>query len=109
LNVDIVSKNENKLMDRTEVTFKASHSGEATPARDAVRTSLAGSLKVPKERVVISEMQSEFGQGASHGAAKVYGSAESAAKYERNHILVRNGLAQKKVKVKAAPAPKKRK
>jgi len=109
LNVEVVSKTENKLMDRVEVTFKATHTGESTPARDAVRTSLAGALNVQKERVVVSEMHSEYGLGSTDGAAKVYSSAESASKHERNYMLVRNGLAQKKEKKKAAPAAKKKK
>lgn len=109
MNVDIVSKTENKLMDRVEVTFKATHSGEATPARDAVRTSLAGALNVQKERVVVSEMHSEYGLGSTDGAARVYSSAESAGGHERNHMLVRNGLAQKKEKKKKAPVSKKKK
>lgn len=108
MNVEVVSKTENKLMDRVEVTFKATHTGEPTPNRDAIRTSLAGTLNVQKERVIVAEMQSEYGLGNSNGAAKVYSSADSAKKHERNHLLVRNGLAQKKEKVKKAPAAKKK-
>jgi len=103
LKLEIVSKNENKLMDRSEVSFKAEHVGEPTPNRDAVRTALANTLSVPKERVVVSDMDSEYGKGASNGYAKVYSSTDAAKKHEKNYLLVRNGLAEKKVK-KAAPA-----
>jgi small subunit ribosomal protein S24e len=106
LKVDVVSKNENKLMDRTEVRFKVDHVGEATPNRDAVRTALSSALGVAKDRVVVAEMESEYGKGASDGYAKVYGSVDAAKKREKNHLLVRNGLAQKKEKTKAAPAKK---
>ena len=98
MNMQVVSKSENKLMDRTEVRFAVTHEGEPTPARDAVRTSLASALSVQKERVVVSDMQSEYGMGSSNGYAKIYGSLESAKKHERNNLLVRNGLAEKKKK-----------
>ena len=34
--------------------------------------------------------------GVSKGYAKVYGSAESAKKFEKNYLLARNGLAEPK-------------
>ncbi|NLT36953.1 MAG: 30S ribosomal protein S24e [Methanomassiliicoccus sp.] len=110
MKLEIVSKSENKLMDRVDVEFKTDHVGEPSPNRDAVRTALAGALGVQKERVVVSDMASRFGMGASDGYAKVYGSVDSAKKYEANYLLVRNGLAEKKAKKpKPAPAAKKKK
>lgn len=101
MEVEVVSKDENKLLERTEVRFKAVHAKEGTPQRDAVREKLASLLKVPKERVVIDSMESEFGKMETLGYAKVYKSKEAAVKYEREHILIRN-----KLKEKAAPAKK---
>jgi small subunit ribosomal protein S24e len=109
LKLEIVSKNENKLMDRVDVMFKAAHVGEATPNRDAVRTALAGAMGVNKDRVVVSKMASRYGLGESDGYAKVYSSVDSAKKYETNFLLVRNGLAEKKAKkAKSAATPKKK-
>lgn len=110
MKLEIVSKNENKLMDRVDVKFKTAHVGEASPNRDAVRIALAGAMGVQKDLVVIADMASRFGVGESDGYAKVYGSVDSAKKYENNYLLVRNGLAEKKAKkAKPAPAPKKKK
>lgn len=103
MKLEVVSKNENKLMDRLEVSFKAEHVGEPTPNRDQVRTALANAMGVQKDRVVLSDMTSEYGKGASDGYAKVYTTADAAKKHEKNYLLVRNGLAEKKAK-KAAPA-----
>jgi small subunit ribosomal protein S24e len=105
LKLDIVSKRENKLMDRVEVRFKVDHDGQPTPARDAIRTSLASSMGVQKERVVVSDMETEYGKGATDGYAKVYDSSESAKKHEKEHLLIRNGLAQKKVPAAPGAAP----
>ncbi|MCK7579518.1 MAG: hypothetical protein MZV65_29955 [Chromatiales bacterium] len=41
-------------------------------------------------------METEFGMGVSTGYAKVYGSAESAKKFEKNYLQARNGLAEPK-------------
>jgi small subunit ribosomal protein S24e len=109
LKLEIVSKNENKLMDRFEVKFTSEHSGEVSPNRDSVRTALAGAMGVQKERIVVSEMGSEYGTGASAGYAKVYSSTESAKKHEKNYGLGRHGMAEKKPKrVKRVAAPKKK-
>ena len=98
MKLEIVSKNENKTMDRFEVQFRTQHDGEASPNRDAVRTALSGAMGVQKERVIVSDMASRYGVGTSDGNANVYGSAESAKKHEKNYVLVRNGLAEKKPK-----------
>jgi len=112
MEIEIVEKKENGLLERLEVTFKASHVDEGTPQREAIREKLSALLKAPKERVVVDSMTSEFGLMVTVGYAKVYKTKEAALKYEREHILVRNKLKEKKVVVKkaaAAPAAKPRK
>ncbi len=101
MDVEIVSKDENELLERTEVRFKATHMNEGTPQREAVREKIASLLKVQKDRVIIDSMESEFGRMETFGYAKVYKTRDSAMKYEREHILIRN-----KLKEKAAPAKK---
>lgn len=110
MEIEIVSKEENQLLDRTEVTFKATHAKEGTPQREAVREKLASLLKAQKERVIVDAMDSEFGRMETVGYAKVYKTKEAAMKYEREHVLVRNKLKEavkKEAKAKAAPPPKK--
>jgi len=106
MEVEIVDKKENQLLDRTEVKFKATHAKEGTPQREAVREKLASMLKATKERVIIDSMGSEFGKMETLGYAKVYKNKDAAMKYEREHVLVRNKLKEKvKVEKKAAAAP----
>ncbi|MBU0684727.1 MAG: 30S ribosomal protein S24e [Thermoplasmatota archaeon] len=103
MEIEIVSKKENELLDRTEVTFKASHPKEGTPQREAVREKLASMLKAAKERVIVDSMDSEFGKMETVGYAKVYKTKESAMKFEREYVLIRNKLKEKaKVEKKAA-------
>jgi small subunit ribosomal protein S24e len=103
LKLNVESKKENPLQERTEVVFTAEHAGEPTPGREAVQAGIASAMSVPKERVVVDRMDTEYGIGVSRGYAKVYQSPESIKKAERKHILVRNKMAEKKVKEKAAP------
>ena len=63
-----------------------------------------------KDRVVIDHTNTEFGMGKSHGYAKVYETPELAKSSEKNYILARQGMAEKRPKkvkmVKAKAAPK---
>jgi small subunit ribosomal protein S24e len=110
MEIEIVAKKENELLDRVEVKFKASHPKEGTPQREIIREKLSSMLKVPKERVIVDAMDSEFGRMETVGYAKVYKTKDAAMKYEREHVLVRNKLKEKvkveKKKKAAAPPPK---
>lgn len=103
MKVEIASKKENPLLERTELSFSAEHAGKPTPNRDEVRAAIASALSVPKERVIVDSMDTEYGKGMSMGYAKVYDTQEAVMKGESRHLLVRNKLAEKKVKAKAAP------
>src|SRR4030042_668320 len=109
MEIEIITKKENELLDRSEVMFKAVHPKEGTPQREAVREKIAAILKATKERVIVDAMDSEFGKTETIGYAKVYKTKDSAMKYEREPTLVRNKLKEKakveKKKKAAAAAP----
>lgn len=106
MEIEIVSKKENELLDRTEVNFRAMHPMEGTPQREAVREKLATMMKATKDRVIVDSMDSEFGKMETVGYAKVYKTKEAAMKFEREYVLVRNKLKEKaKVEKKAAATP----
>jgi len=104
MEVEIVSKKENVLLDRTEIKFKVDHPKEGTPKREDVRDKISSVVKAPKERVVVDAMDSEFGRTVTVGYAKVYKTKEAAVKFEREQILVRNKLKEKKAKAEKKPA-----
>jgi len=106
LKVQIESKKENALLERTEVSFSVEHGAESTPTREAVRTAIAAAVGAPKEKVVVDRMETEYGKGVTNGYAKVYESDEALKKTEGRHMLVRHGLAEKKAKTKAAAKPR---
>lgn len=96
MEIKLVSKAENKLLNRLEVQFVVSYDEGATPTRDAVRDELAKVLKVKGGPLVIDHINTEFGKRESKGYAKVYNSMEDAARVERKHILERNRLLEQK-------------
>jgi small subunit ribosomal protein S24e len=106
LKVQIESKKENVLLQRSEISFSAEHAAESTPTRDAVRAAIASAVGSPKERVVIDKMDTEYGMGVSIGYAKVYESDVALKKTESRHMLVRHGMAEKKAKAKAKAKPR---
>lgn len=110
MNFEIESKRQNLLQQRWEVMFKVEHNAAPTPKRDELRQKVAEAMNAKKECVIIDHNNSVTGIGISHGYAKVYETVDAAKKAEKNYMLVRHGLAEKKKKVvapKAAKAAKK--
>ena len=100
MELQVVTKKENPLLKRVEITFRAVHKAEPTPTRDAIRSELAKQLKAAKDTVVVDRSVSSFGRYETLGYAKVYESKEGALAVERSHILVRNKLKEAEVKKK---------
>jgi len=98
MEIEIDSKRNNPLINRTEVYFTVRHDGMGTPNREIIRSELAAKLNVKKEDVVINNLQSSFGIRESTGYAKIYSSVEKAKEWERRHILERNKLVEKEEK-----------
>ncbi|UCE38136.1 MAG: 30S ribosomal protein S24e [Thermoplasmata archaeon] len=96
MEVEIISKKENPVIERLEVNFKVSHPKEVTPKRKEVRDEIAAQLKVPKDRIVIDNMQPEFGKPETLGYAKVYKNKNDALKTESEAVLKRNNLFEEK-------------
>jgi small subunit ribosomal protein S24e len=98
MEIEIDSKKNNPLINRTEVRFTIHHKGESTPNREIVRSELAEKLNVKKEDVVVDNIHTSFGVQQIKGYAKIYNTVENAKGWERSHILERNKLIEKKVK-----------
>ena len=101
MEVRVLEQKQNPLLKRVEVQFEVDHAGASTPPRAEVAGELAKQLKVPKERLVVEAMHARFGLAQSRGEAIVYVNVEARDRVTREHILIRNGLKEKK----AAAAP----
>jgi small subunit ribosomal protein S24e len=104
MNVNIVSTNENKLLDRKEVRAEITFDGP-TPKRADLKQAIGGKIGANPEMMVLRKVESTFGKKSVDVTAHVYASKELIMKNEPLYVQVREGLAQKKAKEKkAAPA-----
>ncbi len=99
LDIEITSKNDNKLLDRQEINVRVGFSAQ-TPNRKEIREGIGGKLAADPANVVLREVVNEFGQKQIRVLAHVYNDVEKLKKNEPYYILVRDGLAQKKEKKK---------
>lgn len=104
MEIEVDSKKNNPLLNRTEIFFTVKHIGEKTPSRDVIRAELAEKINAKKEDVIIDSIHTTFGLSETYGYAKVYSSSDKLKGLEREHILVRNKLLQAKKKEKKQEA-----
>ena len=95
MKIEIESREENKLLNRMEVRYRAIHAKEKTPSREEARNQIATNLQVPKELVIIDYQKSKFGKNYTEGYAKIYKTKEEAMALEPDFLLIRNGLKSK--------------
>ena len=98
MEIEIDSKKNNPLFNRTEIYFTIQHEGEGTPNREIIRSELAEKLNAKKENIIIKNINSSFGVQQSKGYAKIYNSTKYSEKLERKHFLKRNQVSGKKEK-----------
>lgn len=114
MEIEIVSKKENKVLERDEVYFKVKYEGK-TPSRNKVRDNLGN---VTGGKVVIVEyIKPVYGISEAEGYARIYKSEKKAREVEAKHIIERNlkkggaseakveKPAEEKTEVKGAKAP----
>jgi small subunit ribosomal protein S24e len=100
MEIEIESKRNNPLLNRTEVYFIVKHPGEGTPNREIIRSELADKLNVKKENIIVNTIKSGFGIQEISGYAKVYSSVQKTKSLEQDYILTRNKLLEKDKKGK---------
>jgi len=107
MEIEILSKKENRLVDRIELEVVAKHQGAPTPKREELRDLVAVAVKAEKDRVIVDRLETSYGTGVTKGYVKVYPTKQRAIDIEERPILVRNKLAAPKPKAekKAAPPP----
>jgi ribosomal protein S24E len=96
MKVNIISKEQNPLLKRKEVTFSVDHyQNGGTPSRVEVSKQLASLLKTKPELVYVKNMETKTGQMVAVGEANVYDSIKQGKLMEPKHIISRNVLPGK--------------
>jgi len=100
MKVNVTGKNENQLLNRTELLFTVDGTN-VPPARKELREKLAALQNVKSEQVIVAKISHGFGSKEVVGEARIYKDMESLEKIELKHMIGRN-TGQKKKKVKEA-------
>ena len=96
MKLKIVSKEQNPLLKRKEVTFSVEHAQTGgTPTRVEVRKQLATLLKTKLELVYVKQVETKTGTMVAIGEANAYDSIEQAKLMEPKHIIARNATPEK--------------
>ena len=96
MELEIASEKDNPFFNRKEVDFVLVFPGEKTPSREKAREAIATHFNHKKTLVVIDHMKPATGKAEAVGYAKLYKSENEAKKHERDYILLRNKIIEKK-------------
>ncbi|HIH16230.1 MAG TPA: 30S ribosomal protein S24e [Candidatus Diapherotrites archaeon] len=104
MEVEIVSREKNPLLQREEVVFRV-EGVETTPSKKELRARLAALLNAKEDAVVVRAVRQRFGSKEVGGEAIAYQDAEQMKRTELKYIVNRN-LGIKEAKEKKEEAPK---
>ena len=90
MEINVITKIENPVLDRTEIEFECIYQGEATPKILEVKSKLVAILDANKNLLIIDNIQPSYGEGKGRGYAKIYNSEDSLNKIETKHIIEKN-------------------
>lgn len=96
MNISIEKRHENSVLSREEVEFKMEFDS-AIPSREQAKSALSTAISIPKDRIVVISISSKYGSKKAHGTARIYSNAQLALG-DKNHLLVRDKMAEKKAK-----------
>lgn len=89
MDISIIAKNENKLLERIEVDFSLVYDGRS-PTRDEIRKAVTEKVGADEKLLVLDHFKQSAGKASGVGYAKIYKTKEAMEKIERKHILNRN-------------------
>ena len=90
MEINVITKTENPVLDRTEIEFECVYQGEATPKILEIKSKLVAILDADKNLLIIDNIQPSYGEGKGKGYAKIYNSEDSLNKIETKHVIEKN-------------------
>lgn len=105
MKLEIVSKKENPMLERTEVVAKIS-GYDATPSNVQVGQEIAKAMKSGKEKVFVLKIGQRYGNASARVQAQVYATPEALAKSVHKKRMLRT---QPKTEKKAGTPKNKKK
>jgi ribosomal protein S24E len=101
LKIEVLSDQEDKLLERRQISFRVTHQKAATPNRIEIRKQLADTLNVDPERIQLRPLKQKTGRNEADGIALIYKSAERAHLIEPEYLADRLKPKEKKEEEKA--------
>ncbi|MGB9674872.1 MAG: 30S ribosomal protein S24e [Nanopusillaceae archaeon] len=94
MEVIILTREKNQLLNREEIIVKIDHKGEATPKREELKKKIAAMIGKDEKLVVVEKILTYYGKQESKAFVHVYENENDMMKLEPKHILKRNKIIQ---------------
>ena len=90
MEIKILSKKENPLLNRTEIEFECDYPSEGTPNILEVKHKLVALEDASNDLLVVDSMKPSYGATKAVGLAKVYDSVEKLQVIEPKAVIAKN-------------------
>lgn len=105
MEIKIISKKENPLLNRTEIEFECDYPSEGTPNLLDVKHKLVALEDSSNDLLVVDNMKPSYGATKAVGLAKVYDSIEKLNEIEPKAVLAKNEEPEEPAEEEAEEAP----
>jgi len=93
MDIEIIEKKENKLLDREEIYAIVKHPNSSTPNRIEIRNKIAAILGTNEKLVIIRKILSSYGKSISRVWAHVYKDEETLKKLEPKVYIKKESIS----------------
>ena len=90
MEIKIISKKENPLLNRTEIEFECNYPTEGTPNLLDVKHKIVALEDSSNDLIVVDNMKPSYGVAKATGLAKIYDSIEKLQEIETKAVLAKN-------------------
>jgi len=90
MDITILEKTENPLLNRTEIKFECNYQAEGTPKILDVKHKLIALEDSSKDLLVVDSMKPSYGEAKAVGLAKIYDSVEKLNEIETDAVKAKN-------------------
>ncbi|OED29649.1 30S ribosomal protein S24e [Methanosphaera sp. WGK6] len=90
MEIKIIEKKENPLLNRTEIKFECEYPAEGTPNILDVKHKLVALEDSSNDLLVVDNMKPNYGVATAVGLAKIYDSIEKLNEIETKAVIAKN-------------------
>ena len=93
MNIEIVKDEENVLLNRRDIAFKAIFEGTVI-SRERAKNTLVALLDTTPELLILDRMNSQYGKQDILGYARLYDNEQNLRRIEPDYMIARNAVAK---------------